>query len=101
MIKLKKLIKEGKYAWERKFGEPLPTLEDTTRKHNEDKQLDREKVPAKVNRFMNKFIDTLKDSKLTRNKQKSILYKVVKGLGISPKELQMYTQRVKKGLEGK
>ena len=101
MIKLKKLIKEGKYAWERKFGEPLPTLEDTTRKHNEDRQLDREKVPAQVNKFMTRFIDSLKDAKLSRNKQKSILFKVVKGLGISPRELQMYTQRVKKGLEGK
>ena len=29
-MKLKKLLKESK-AWERKFGEPLPTLEDTTR----------------------------------------------------------------------
>ena len=28
-MKLKKLLKETK-AWERKFGEPLPTLEDTT-----------------------------------------------------------------------
>ena len=29
-MKLKKLLKESK-AWDRKFGEPLPTLEDTTR----------------------------------------------------------------------
>ena len=26
MIKLKKLLQEKKYAWDRKFGEPLPTL---------------------------------------------------------------------------
>jgi hypothetical protein len=31
MIKLKKLIKE--HAWDRKFGEPLPTLEDVAKKH--------------------------------------------------------------------
>ena len=31
MIKLKKLIKE--HAWDRKFGEPLPTLEDVVEKH--------------------------------------------------------------------
>ena len=30
MIKLKKLIKES--AWDRKFGEPLPTLKDVTEK---------------------------------------------------------------------
>ena len=29
-MKLKKLLKESN-AWDRKFGEPLPTLEDTTR----------------------------------------------------------------------
>jgi len=29
-MKLKTLLKESN-AWERKFGEPLPTLEDTTR----------------------------------------------------------------------
>jgi|TARA_B100001964_G_scaffold217494_1_gene257599 hypothetical protein len=33
MIKLKELIKENKFAWQRKFGEPLPTIEDTTRRH--------------------------------------------------------------------
>ena len=32
MIKLKKLIKEA-YAWERKFGEPLPTLTSVQNKH--------------------------------------------------------------------
>ena len=31
MIKLKKLIKES--AWDRKFGEPLPTLKDVMEKH--------------------------------------------------------------------
>ena len=29
-MKLKTLLKETK-AWDRKFGEPLPTLEDTTK----------------------------------------------------------------------
>ena len=33
MIKLKKILKEG-YVWDRKFGEPLPTLEDVVKKHN-------------------------------------------------------------------
>ena len=37
MIKLKKLIKE--HAWDRKFGEPLPTLDDVVEKHQgEEKQ---------------------------------------------------------------
>ena len=28
VIKLKKLLKESKYAWDRKFGDPLPTFKD-------------------------------------------------------------------------
>ncbi len=32
MIKLKKLISES--AWDRKFGEPLPTLKDVMEKHD-------------------------------------------------------------------
>ena len=33
MIKLKDIIKESKYAFSRKFGESLPTLESSTEKH--------------------------------------------------------------------
>ena len=33
MIKLKKLIKES--AWDRKFGEPLPTLDSVMEKHGD------------------------------------------------------------------
>ena len=33
MIKLKKLIKES--SWDRKFGEPLPTLKDVMKKHGD------------------------------------------------------------------
>ena len=36
MIKLKTLLKETK-AWERKFGEPLPTLDSVMKKHQENK----------------------------------------------------------------
>jgi hypothetical protein len=34
MIKLKKLIKESN-VWDRKFGEPLPTLKNVVEKHEE------------------------------------------------------------------
>ena len=33
VIKLKKLIKESKYAWDRKFGDPLPTFKDIAETH--------------------------------------------------------------------
>ena len=37
MIKLKKLIKE--YAWDRNFGEPLPTLKDVVEKHTVEEEI--------------------------------------------------------------
>jgi len=36
MIKLKKLLKESKYAFDRKFGEPLPTFKGVMEKHQEE-----------------------------------------------------------------
>ena len=33
MIKLKKVLKESKYAWDRQFGDPLPTLKDVMETH--------------------------------------------------------------------
>ena len=36
MIKLKKLIKE--HSWDRKFGEPLPTLEDVVEKYQTEEK---------------------------------------------------------------
>ena len=33
MIKLKKILKESKYAWDRQFGDPLPTFKDIAETH--------------------------------------------------------------------
>jgi len=65
-MKLKSLLKESN-AWDRKFGEPLPTLEDTARAYrlkqenlNEDKDLLKVattlgKRPSDVNSFLKKY----------------------------------------------
>ena len=50
MIKLKSLVKEA-YAWERKFGEKLPTLDSVQKKYekkelNEKKDLDRKIIQS-------------------------------------------------------
>ena len=64
-MKLKSLLKESN-AWDRKFGEPLPTIEDTARAYrlkqenlNEDKDLLKVattlgKRPSDVNSFLKK-----------------------------------------------
>ena len=64
-MKLKSLLKESK-VWDRKFGEPLPTLEDTTRlyklKQEDLNENDLNKVssilgksPNDVNSFLKKY----------------------------------------------
>jgi hypothetical protein len=72
-MKLKKLLSESK-AWERKFGEPLPTLEDTTKRFKlkqEDlndsfkpKFRDTEKVAKILGKDINDVADFLKKYKL-------------------------------------
>jgi len=104
MIKLKKLLNE--HAWDRKFGEPLPTLKDVVEKHqSEEKQelneIDFEKVklPATVERFLNKFVQSMKDANLNRIKRSAILYKVINAAGISPQQLMADIQKIKKELK--
>ena len=47
MIKLKKLLKESKYAWDRKFGDPLPTFKDVTETHQKEKPTTEDLDPYK------------------------------------------------------
>ena len=73
-MKLKSLLKESK-AWERKFGEPLPTLEDTTKAYKLRKEQeindsfkpkfkDTEKVAKILSKDINDVADFLKKHKL-------------------------------------
>ena len=55
-----------------------------------------EKIPGELKRYMDRFLDKLKDRNLVRAKKKEVLKRVLQSLGISPKELQMYMQRVKR-----
>jgi hypothetical protein len=49
MIKLKKLLKESKYAWDRKFGDPLPTFKDIAETHqNKPKEIIKEESLPKL-----------------------------------------------------
>ena len=90
MIKLKKLIKE--HAWDRKFGEPLPTLEDVAEKHQiEEKETISEKRYIEINSSLDGLEKALKK---VRNPEKwaekyhrslpdllDIMYRVQKVLG--------------------
>jgi hypothetical protein len=54
-IKLKSLLKEG-YAWERKAGKPLPTIQEVM----DEFQATKEKEPVKEAMTLNDVIFTLK-----------------------------------------
>ena len=68
MIKLKKLLKESKYAWDRKFGDPLPTFKDIAETHqNKPKEqvnegsLPKFIVPGDVSYYDKHWGDTFKE----------------------------------------
>jgi hypothetical protein len=100
-MKLKSLLKESK-VWERKFGEPLPTLEDTTKRFklkteeelNEDKDLLKVatrigKRPSDVNSFLKKHkldADDLLDVMDAGGRRYHLM--VVAAIGGSPKALR-------------
>ena len=84
VIKLKKLINENKYAFDRKFGEPLPTFKGVMKKHqaNESVIIDE----GVIDDLLKKLID-----KLSSGDQK-----VVKQLSKKdPKFLKSYKQYMK------
>jgi len=66
-MKLKSLLKESK-AWDRKFGEPLPTLEDTTKayrlKQEELNENDLNKVSSILGKSSSDVNSFLKKHKL-------------------------------------
>ena len=133
MIKLKNLLKESTWA-NRKFGEPLPTMDDYKKLKeggpgsgpqgdDEDNPYDKEpsdddlaaiekefegvneaslekvKLPATVNRFLTKFVDSMKDANLNRIKRSAILYKVINASGMSPQQLMADIAKIKKELK--
>ena len=78
MIKLKKLIKDQKFAFDRKFGEPLPTFKGVMKKHqtNESEIIDEGVIDDLLKKLMDKLSSgdqrivkqlSKKDPKLSRS----------------------------------
>ena len=61
--------------------------------------LEKVKLPAQVNRFLNKFVQSMKDTKLNRMKRSAILYKVIEASGMSVQQLMADIQKIKKELK--
>ena len=56
------------------------------------------KLPSTVERFLNKFVQSMKGANLNRLKRSAILYKVIEAAGMSPQQLMADIQKIKKGM---
>ena len=56
------------------------------------------KLPSSVERFLNKFVQSMKSANLNRLKRSAILYKVINASGMSPQQLMADIQKIKKEL---
>ena len=57
------------------------------------------KLPSQVNRFLDKFVDSMKGANLNRMKRAAILYKVIDASGMTPQQLMADIQKIKKELK--
>jgi hypothetical protein len=69
--------------------------EDTINEVNFDKI----KLPSVVNRFLNKFVDSMKGANLNRMKRAAILYKVIDAAGMTPQQLMADINKIKQALK--
>ena len=92
----KKMSKKAKSLGDRMADKLNKKMADLEKKRKQGKVTENEKIPGELKRYMDRFLDKLKDRNLVRAKKKEVLKQVLKNLGISPKELQMYMQRVKR-----
>ena len=57
------------------------------------------KLPSQVDRFLTKFVDSMKGANLNRMKRASILYKVIDAAGMTPQQLMADIQKIKQALK--
>ena len=57
------------------------------------------KLPSTVDRFLNRFVDSMKGANLNRLKRSAILYKVIDASGMSVQQLMADIQKIKKELK--
>ena len=59
---------------------------------------DKIKLPSVVNRFLGKFVDSMKGANLNRMKRAAILYKVIDAAGMTPQQLMADIQKIKQAM---
>ena len=91
MINMKDLIKQQNQEVRKETG---MIKEDTINEVNFDKI----KLPSVVNRFLDKFIDSMKSASLNRMKRAAILYKVIDAAGMTPQQLMADINKIKQAM---
>jgi len=92
MINMKDLIKQQNQEVRKETG---MIKEDTINEINFDKI----KLPSVVNRFLDKFVDSMKGANLNRMKRAAILYKVIDAAGMTPQQLMADIQKIKTAMK--
>ena len=92
MINMKDLIKQQNQEVRKKTG---MIKEENLNEINFDKI----KLPSVVNRFLDKFVDSIKGANLNRMKRAAILFKVIDAAGMTPQQLMADIQKIKKELK--
>ena len=92
MINMKDLIKQQNQEVRKETG---MIKEDTINEVNFDKI----KLPSQVNRFLDKFVDSMKGANLNRMKRAAILYKVIDAAGMTPQQLMADIQKIKTAMK--
>ena len=73
--------------------------EELEKQHLQERDYSKIPVPAQVKKFQAKFIDAIKSANLNRLKQVAVLYNVIDALNLSPQELMVYIQKIKKEID--
>ena len=92
MINMKDLIKQQNQEVRKETG---MIKEDTINEINFDKI----KLPSVVNRFLDKFVQSMKGANLNRMKRAAILYKVIDAAGMTPQQLMADIQKIKQAMK--
>jgi len=89
---MKDLIKQQNQEVRKETG---MIKEDTINEINFDKI----KLPSVVNRFLDKFVQSMKGANLNRMKRAAILYKVIDAAGMTPQQLMADIQKIKTAMK--
>ena len=84
-----------------KMSELIKQQNDEIRKETgmiKEVNFEKIKLPSAVDRFLNKFVDSMKSSNLNRIKRSAILYKVIEASGMNVQQLSADIQKIKKEL---